>query len=111
MMLFPSPLEGLGLEVGSLQLHCLRPLTASLAEGPTAAAAVPAAGGGSACGLRLPPPPPLGPPLRDPGGQKAPPVRGLFTGAVGYACVCTCACILSHVQFFVPEQRRMAVCV
>ncbi|KAF6123789.1 crumbs cell polarity complex component 2 [Phyllostomus discolor] len=45
-------------------------------EGPAAAAAVPAAGGGGARGLRLPPAPPPGPPLRDPGGPEAPPVRG-----------------------------------
>lgn len=51
-------------------------ITASLAEGPAAAPAVPAAGGGRARGLRLPPPPPPGPPLRDPGSQEAPPVRG-----------------------------------
>lgn len=49
---------------------------ASLAEGPATAAAVPTAGGGSACSLCLPPPPPPGPPLRDPGSQKAPSVRG-----------------------------------
>lgn len=76
MMLFSSPLQGPGVGVGSPQLHCLRPLTASLAEGPTTATAVPAAGGGSARGLRLPPPPPLGPPLRNPGSQEAPPVGG-----------------------------------
>lgn len=54
--------EGTG---GSPRPHGLRRVTASLPEGPIAAAAVPAAGGGSACGLRLPPPPPLGAPLRD----------------------------------------------
>lgn len=46
----------------------------SIAESPAFASAVPTAGGSSACSLCLPPPSPPGPPLRNPGCQKAPPV-------------------------------------